>query len=267
MRISIAFLVVTVPLFVYLIRLVHEDIRRTVAKRDLWVRRWLVVLTLFVAGVTIAADLVTLIYVFLQGELSTRFILKALSFVVLPGAAFWYFLEELKGTWEVRKKQSEIIGIGVVSVVAFLIAGGFMIIGSPFTMRLMQLDNQRINDLMQLQSAVLMHYQQTGIVPASVEELRSPLNNFMLPVDPETTLPYGYSKTGDLSFSLCATFATEGNENSLFPAQSKPVTEEGWYRFKHGMGETCFERPIDPKLYPVIDHTDVKSVDSAPRIP
>lgn len=267
MRISIAFLVVSVPLFIYLLRLVHQDIRQNPIKSELWVRRWLVVLTLFVAGVTIAADLVTLIYVFLQGELTTRFILKALTFVALPGAAFWYFLEELKGNWEKNKKMSETIGLAVGAAVLALIVLSFMVIGSPFTQRLMQLDNQRINGLMELQSAIVYHYQQTGAVPESVDALRNPLNNFVVPVDPETNEPYLYEKTGNLSFKVCATFGTEGNESSLYPAQSKPSVEDGWYRFEHGAGETCFDRPIDPKLYPLSDSANIKTQEMLLRVP
>lgn len=262
MRTSIAFLVVTVPLFIVLLRLVHQDIRREVAKRDLWVRRWLVVLTLFVAGVTIAADIIILINVFLQGELTTRFILKAITFVALPGAVFWYFLEELKGTWEREKKMSEFLGMAVGLAVLVLIGVSFMTIGSPFKQRMLQLDNQRIQDLSSLQSAVVFHYQRTGSVPDSIDALRDPLDSFMEPRDPETQQPYVYEKTGNLSFKVCANFATEGNESSLFPERSKPASDTDWYRFQHGVGDTCFDRPIDPILHPLFN-----TKQTAPDVP
>ncbi len=259
MRISIAFLVVSVPLCVYLLRVVHEDIRREPARRDMWVRRWLVVLTLFVAGVTIASDVVYLINVFLQGELSLRFALKALTFIVLPGAVFWYFLEELKGTWEHKKKLSETIALTVVVAVLILIGSAFGTIGSPFTQRLVQLDNQRIMDLTSLQSAIVYHYQRTGALPESIDTLRDPLSGFVEPLDPETKLPYVYEKTGTLSFKMCATFATEGDEMTIYGKASRPNIDSDWSRFEHGIGEVCFDRPIDPKLYPPFDQATTKT--------
>jgi hypothetical protein len=76
-RFAIASLLVMFPLFVWLLRMIHQDIRKVPEKKEIWVRRWLVFVTLFIAGLVMAIDIIILINSYLQGDLSIRFALKA----------------------------------------------------------------------------------------------------------------------------------------------------------------------------------------------
>src|SRR3989344_4870795 len=78
MRFAMASLIVLVPLTVVLMRVIRNDIARVAEKADLWVRRWALVLTVFVAGATVVGDLIALVNTFLGGDLTTRFVLKVL---------------------------------------------------------------------------------------------------------------------------------------------------------------------------------------------
>src|SRR3989344_3718481 len=109
-RAAIASVVVFFPLYLFLTRLIHKDIRKNPDKKTLWVGRWLTYLTLFVAGVAMAIDVVWAIQSFLSGELTARFLLKVLTILVVAGAVFWYYLNELRGTWEKKERTSKIIG-------------------------------------------------------------------------------------------------------------------------------------------------------------
>ena len=82
-RFAMASLIVLFPIFLLLMRLIRNDIVRSPEKRDLWIRRWALYLTVFVAGAAIAIDLITLINYFLGGDLTTRFALKVV--IVLLG--------------------------------------------------------------------------------------------------------------------------------------------------------------------------------------
>jgi uncharacterized membrane protein (DUF106 family) len=59
------------------------------------VRRWLTYLTLFVSAGVLIADLVTMVYNVLGGELTTRFVLKVLVVGAIAGGVFWYYLTDL----------------------------------------------------------------------------------------------------------------------------------------------------------------------------
>jgi Domain of unknown function (DUF5671) len=94
-RLEISTLIVFFPLFVFIFRLAN----RTPAdptRRASRVRRWFVYLTLFIAAVTFAGDVVSLIYWFLSGEFTPSLLLKVLTIAVVAGGLFAYFLHDVR---------------------------------------------------------------------------------------------------------------------------------------------------------------------------
>ncbi len=253
MRFAMASLIIIFPLYVILTRLVNSDLRANPDKRNLGVRKWLVYLTLFVAGVTLAADLIVLINTFLGGDLTTRFALKVFAVLVVIGGAFLYYLADLRGRWVAHEAQSKSIGAAVSFAVLASIIGGFFIVGSPADQRLFRLDQQRVNDLQSIQWQVVNFWQQKEKLPAATAELEDPISGFVVPHDPETKASYTYSAKGPLTFELCATFSAKsvGTERTATaePASLAPVGIEG-VNWSHGAGETCFSRTIDPDRFP-----------------
>jgi hypothetical protein len=249
-RFSIAFLIVFFPLYVWLTRLLHQDLRANPEKKELWVRRWLVFLTLFVAGVAMAIDLVMLVNTFLNGELTMRFGLKALTILVVIGGGFWYYLNELRGTWEAKESQSKLVGAIVSVIVLVSVVGSFFIIGSPATERQYRIDDQRVNDLSNIQYQIVSYWQAKRTLPDTLDALKDPLMGVSVPIDPETGAAYVYRIQGALAFELCATFA-KPNRMTSKQEISRPVPygaiDDTW---QHGEGEVCFTRTIDPDKYP-----------------
>jgi hypothetical protein len=96
MRWSVSSLVVAFPVFLYMSWLVARDITADPNKRHSKVRRWLTYLTLFFASGIIIGDLITLLYNLLGGELTIRFLLKALVVAFIAGTVFWYYLTSLE---------------------------------------------------------------------------------------------------------------------------------------------------------------------------
>jgi hypothetical protein len=101
-RQAIAALVVAFPIYVFLSYRVNAAIRRDPTKRSSRIRKWLTYLTLFIASAVLVGDLSTVIYSLLAGELTTRFILKALTVVLIAGAIFGYYLWDLRDDAETR---------------------------------------------------------------------------------------------------------------------------------------------------------------------
>ena len=248
-RAAIASLIVFFPLYVFLTRLIHQDVRKNPEKKTLWVGRWLTYLTLFVAGVVMAIDLVWVINSFLSGELTTRFLLKAVSILVVVGAAFWYYLNELKGVWERKEGVSKMVGAVAGVVVLVSVIGGFFVIGSPMDERLYRIDEQRVQDLSNIQYQVIYYYQAKQVLPSNIEALQDPLMSFYAPQDPETGASYEYRAVSADTFELCATFAKATRE---VRGTSRPATpgNESW---QHEEGRQCFTRTIDPALYPPLN--------------
>src|SRR3989344_5674775 len=109
-RYEIASIVVLFPVFLVLMRLIRNDIQALPEKRDLWVRRWALFLTVFIAGATVIGDLITLINYFLGGEITMRFVLKVIVLLLVAGGVFLHFLADLRGYWNKEPQRARMVG-------------------------------------------------------------------------------------------------------------------------------------------------------------
>ncbi|MBP9822412.1 MAG: hypothetical protein KBC81_03160 [Candidatus Pacebacteria bacterium] len=241
-RSALAVLIVAFPVFFWASRVLHKDVVNEPAKRDIRVRRWLLYFTVFVAGLVIIGDLITLIQSFLNGDLTTPFILKVLTVFFIAGSVLFYYLSELRDRAYPRMVfQAIIVGIVVLSL-----GYGFYLAGSPQNQRLVRFDEQKVSDLQNIQSyLVYSWYQQKGSLPKTLEQLNDPISSFMVPVDPQGQ-KYEYLLIGPHSFQLCATFNGDTTEKSVTAPNASPY--DNW---QHGVGRICFDRNIDQALYPV----------------
>lgn len=256
---DMASLLVLFPACVFLLRLIRNDISREPEKRNIWVRRWALFLTLFLAGTVIVVDLIALINTFLGGELTTRFVLKAFVVFLVAGGGFLHFFADLHGYWDAYRQKSKLVGFASGTLVFLVIASGFLIIGTPGQARLARFDMRKANDLQAIQWQIVSYWQTKEKLPAELSELLDPISGFVLPRDPQTNGSYEYRQTGTFSFELCADFNKENLADtdagksvpSTVPAGYYPSPEDSTV-WKHGAGRQCFERTIDPERYPKI---------------
>ncbi len=159
---SISFPVATVivcfPIYIFISWLLGKSFILDPEKRNIVFKKWITYITLFITGVVIAGDLVTLIYTFLDGQIvSTGFALKILAVFVVAAAVFIYHIAELLNKLTVSR--SRIAGsIATIAVIAVIILG-FSVIGSPRTQRLMRYDQLKINDLQGIQYQITLYWQ------------------------------------------------------------------------------------------------------------
>ncbi|MBM3272548.1 hypothetical protein FJY94_04720 [Candidatus Kaiserbacteria bacterium] len=252
---EMAVLIVLFPIFLVLMRVIRGTIAQDQTRREIWVRRWALYLTLFIAGAVMAGDLITLIMYFLNGDVTIRFLLKVAVLLLISGGAFFHFLADLRGYWDQNPAKAKMLGWAAGLVVVLTIIAGFFIVGTPWQARLYRYDDQKVSELQMLQSQILNFWQSKEKLPASLEELNDSISGFMVPRDPQTGEAYVYEVTGPLAFKLCATFnaQTQGNQYTRYAYESKPMMPgvdaqpDSWY---HEAGRFCYERTIDPELYP-----------------
>jgi hypothetical protein len=96
LRWSVAWLVVSFPVFLGVSRGLARALRRDPTKRASRVRKWLTYLTLYVAATVVLGDVATLVYELLGGELTARFVLKVLTVALIAGGVFGYYLADLR---------------------------------------------------------------------------------------------------------------------------------------------------------------------------
>jgi len=252
---QMASLIVLVPIFILLMRLIHRGIEHDSSRAEIWVRRWALFLTLFVAGVTIAGDLITLIMYFFNGDVTLRFAFKVLVILLVAGAGFLHFLADLRDYWQRNPLKARLVGYATGALVIITIVVGFFIIGTPWQARLYRYDEQKVSDLQNIQYQVVYYWQAKQQLPAALADLADPIAGYTAPRDPQTGEPYEYAVNGARTFELCASFNVPTRPYSVavrtapaLPGYPEKGTEnDSW---KHDTGRTCFERTIDPERYP-----------------
>lgn len=253
-RSALAALIVFFPVYFFVLRFLRKDMDDNPEKRELRIRKWLLYLTLFAASLTIIGDLIALIYSFLQGELTFRFILKILSILVIAGSVFYFYLQELKEKPTNEKLNKIFVWCATIFIIASAVCG-FVIAGSPQSQRLIRFDERRVNDLQTIQSQVINYWQNKSSLPSNLDELRSDIYGFAAPQDPKTGQSYEYQVLGSLQFRICATFETSTSGGQVtdrrvkvsapIPAGGYPIMNSTW---EHATGRVCFDRTIDSQL-------------------
>ncbi|MBN2096304.1 hypothetical protein JW752_02780 [Candidatus Peregrinibacteria bacterium] len=253
-RVSSSMLIVAFPLLLFLSWLIQKDLRKNPKKHELKFRKWLVYLTLLIAAITIIIDLIQLVNSFYGGELTLPFTLKVLSVLILTGGVFGYYI------WDVqhephKSKIPAMVAWGSSVLVLIVLALGFLVAGSPTHQREVRMDERRVSDLQMLQSEIINYWQMKEALPPTIDALKNELSGFLPPTDPDTEMAYEYTILEPLKFELCATFS---HPNPFKYNQSSRPVGESYYYYKditneiwdHEAGRECFERTIDPELYP-----------------
>lgn len=251
MRWAIASLVIVFPVYIWVTNGLNRDLATNPGKKDLWVRKWMMYLTLALASIAIVIDLVALVNEFLAGEFAATFILKVLAVALVSGLVFGYYFYELRRDAGKHAPARSIFRYAAIALVALTIAGGFLVVGSPTTARERRYDVQRVFDLQSIQSQVTNYWQNKRALPPALSALSDPLLGYSLPIDPEITTKqreYEYKPTGSLSFEICATFNLAGGPSD--EVTGPKITGAGNEVWLHGAGRTCFNRTIDPAFFP-----------------
>lgn len=251
-RYAMATLIIIFPVYVLISKILNGEYAVMPEKREYRLRKWLVYFTLFVAGITIIIDLVVLIFNFLGGDLTSRFILKILVVLLVAGVIFWYYQKDLKNA--ISQKQIKALAYGVSIFILISIVAGFFTAGSPTKARLYSYDERKINNLQSIQYEIINNWQRKGVLPGSLSDLKNDISGFNAPVDPQTKKEYEYRVKDTTVFELCAEFNLPSNFGVIGRSLTENVAMKGSYseNWDHEIGRQCFERTIDPALYPKI---------------
>lgn len=282
MRLAFAFLVVMFPLYLLLSWYVAKDIAKYHYKADLVVRKILIYAALFITIGTVIGTLVSVIYTYLGGEITSRFIAKASAVFIVSVGVFGYYFYSLRRDYAKRTNVPMIATVVASAVVLASLVWSISVVGTPSYMRSLRMDSNRLSDLSSIQQQVFQRYQATDKLPLTLAELNDAFQGYSVPTDPVTKESYAYrilqqpvmrvnpmtqkkEMVTNAIFELCATFETvrEANFNrgtsypmkgGVFMDMSYSVSNyyyEGDQSpfWNHGVGETCFKRIISPDMY------------------
>jgi len=236
---QMASLAVAFPIFLLVMGTILQEAQDHPERLHSSVRKWLTYIALLLTAGAMICDLIWFLNYFLKGELTSRFVLKALTVMVICGGIFVYYLGSLR--WErnvnvaAAKRRSLKFGmVAAATVVAsFCVAMG--VAGTPSQQRHVEADRRRVQDLAAIAFAVHSWRQHTGLnppsspLPASLSELIGKGINLSQTLDPETGTAYEYHIRSGTTYELCATFSA--------PEEAEQVPRMPFW--DHGKGRNC----------------------------
>ena len=218
---ELASLIIAFPIFLFVsYRIARETLARPESLES-GVRKWLTYIALVITAMTLVGDGVWFLREFLVGDLTTRFVLKALALFAVSGGIFWYYLASMRA--ERARALDRPFAIAASVAVLGCLIWGFMGIGSPYYERALAFDLRRENDLMSLRSQIDEWYGKHKKLPLQISKEAT--------VDPETNKPYEYLRGAGSHYQLCTTFKTD-----------RPATSPSDWTHHHAE-HTCF--PLD----------------------
>ena len=253
-RWSISSLIVIFPVYVWAIYYLNKIYSLEPEKRNLRIRKWLLNFTVFAAALIIIGDLVTLIYSFLGGDITSKFVLKIVAVFFVAVSVFFYYFWELKNWDKISEMAKKIFIYTIIAIITAAIFAGFFIVGSPQKERSRRFDDQRVSDIQIIQGQIIYYWQNKEKLPLTLDDLKDPISGFTPAKDPQTGEGYVYNVKNELEFALCASFNLPNLQSGqpsvelpTYPPQYYPKTEDS--NWGHNAGYVCFERSIDPELY------------------
>ena len=246
-RFAISMLIVFFPTYIILTRIVNV-IRRHEQGTYLTLTKWLIYLSLLIGGGVLLGDLVAVLNEFMNGELTVRFVLKALTVLIVVGSAFTYYLADVRGYWQSHEVYSIRYAMATAVFVVSSLALGFANIETPSEVREVRIDQAQIGDLTLIQSQIEQYVLIHNSLPLTFEDA---FQGAEIPTAPEGRAAYAYEVIGVSRFKLCAEFlnATSKSELTSFTTPIAMDVEgiKNPYDWDHGAGVWCFERVLGSK--------------------
>ena len=237
---QMASIAVAFPIFLVVMRTILREAQERPERLESSVRKWLTYIALLLTAGSMICDLIWFFDYFLTGELTVRFVLKALTVMLICGAIFIYYLGSLR--WDrnadVRQVRGRSLkfaaGSAIAAVIAFCLGIGAT--GTPSVQRHLEADRKRVQDLRAIAYAMSSRHQRaqwdrsSAPLPGALSELVGHGVTASQITDPETKTGYAYTAKSGTVYELCATFSGPEAEDEV------PQTQF-WH---HGSGRTCF---------------------------
>ncbi|MFH1393159.1 MAG: hypothetical protein ABIG73_02160, partial [Patescibacteria group bacterium] len=172
------------------------------------------------------------------GEYGARFLLKALTILVIAGLIFsFYFFERKKIQYKKEAPSNFFVLSAIASAILVIIAiiFGFIVGGTPLEARLRNQDIKRTSNLQELSSCVSSFAFDNNRLPVDLNEMKSGVRYSYCAsntTDPETQKEYKYRVVSGNQFELCGEFARS-------TVNEFPIADYYGKWQKHDKGQIC----------------------------
>lgn len=221
-KFAISALFIAGPIFYLMSFFINKGLRSGDLDKESPVRRWLTYFIILVSSLIILGIFISIMNSFLSGEVTTSFILKMLSMIVIAALVFsFYFYDIKRENVKEKNKVVKIFFFATATLVLVAFVAAWFFVESPKVARAKRLDQTVINNIYSLESAVNTYYDKTKVLPESLDVIKNNADIFLdnkSLSDPETGKVIEYKKTGEKTFEFCAVFRTDSrnNDNNMY---------------------------------------------------
>lgn len=193
-RIAVAVIVVAFPVYLFLVWMRARYLRANVNRAILPAMKYQNYITIFFSIVFIIGTLITVVYSYIGGEISSANGLKALLVFVLSIALFVYYYVSLKRDYSKSSSLSTVLIVISLALVFGAVFYSVSVLGSPAQVRKMRIDDKRLTDLSSIQQQILSYWQQKRVLPESTEAFSADGlgSGMIIPKDPVSKEAYAY---------------------------------------------------------------------------
>jgi len=244
LKFAISALVISAPIFFFTARQIYKNLFRGGLDKDSGVRKWLTYFILLVSSVVMIGWLIATLNGFLNGELTTKFLLKAIAAISIAVAIFTFYFYDIKRE-EVKGKKDKIIQIyfyASLAVVIVVFTASLFTVESPAEARSRKFDNMILDNFSQIDSAINEYYRSNEKMPENLEILKEEYSYIEEKDlrDPVSGDQYKYNILEDNKYELCAVFRTSNKDEDVRDYYYK----EQW---PHDAGEQCLSKRVRKK--------------------
>jgi hypothetical protein len=256
MKFAISAIIVSTPIYYLTSRQIYKNLFSGSLDKDAGVRKWLTYFILLISIVVMIGFLIATINSFLDGDLTTKFILKTLTALAISGTIFSFYLYDIRRETVEAKKDNviKIYALASLLVVIVVFIFSWFSVDSPQETRKIKIDGEITNDLNQIHWAIRDYYTLNNSLPENIQMLASDAEKRMITMDninnPSTGKAYEYTIITADEYKICTDFLSSNLENK----GNDSYAYYGSELILHDAGYECFSRKvlstIDSKLEP-----------------
>lgn len=244
LKFAISALIISAPIFYITTKQIFKNLFSGALDKDSQIRKWLTYLILLVSSVVMLGWLVAVINSFLDGELTLKFILKALTAISIAVIVFTFYLYDIKRENMMGVKDNVIRAYfyGSLIIVVAVFVGALFIVESPRETRDRKIDNNVLRKLNRLDSSIRSYYIENKRLPIDFGELIVAFD-YIDDDDFENSATgerFEYAVKEAKIYEICASFRASNYDRDEQKLYINLYSKE----WRHNAGRQCWERKI-----------------------
>jgi len=215
LKFAISAILIAAPIFYIVSNLIYKHLFKGDMEKDSEIRRWLTYFILFISAVIIIVFLIITINNFLNGEWTSKFLLKMLTVIGLAAMVFSFYLYDIRRPKVLGKKDKvfRVYFFASLAIIVTVFSAALFIVETPQQARDRRIDERIINNFYNIESGINSYYNTNHKLPATLDDIQKESIATDSLIDPGTRETFGYKPGSDVNYQLCANFRTD-NKNS-----------------------------------------------------